>query len=160
MKIRVLSFLLALCTILSLCVPAFAEPLTASHEIDSGTGQGNAEVTLTIGGDGSAGSGNGNFSVTVPTILPFYVRNDGTVLTATDGKIKNYSLGPVEVSGVTGTGVNGWSIRDSGTDFTRVRVNTKAFTMAINGDSFPAAVRFPEGRKGEGAPPSRFPSPF
>lgn len=140
MKNRFLSLMLALCMILSLCIPALAAAPSAAAEtpVSSG-GTGASEVTLAIG-DGGTGSGNGAFSVTVPTVLPFVVRNDGTVLAATDGKIKNYSLGPVEVSGVTGSGINGWSIVEEGTDFTRVHINTKAFTMDINGDSFLAAA--------------------
>ena len=136
---KFLSFLLAFCMALSLSVPVFAAPVASSQEVDRSTGQGTAAVTLTIGDDSGTVSGNGNFTVTVPTILPFAVKNDGTVLTATDGRIKNYSLGPVEVTGVTGSGVNGWSIVDAGTDFTRVRINTKAFTLSVNGDGFPAA---------------------
>ena len=140
MQSKFLSFLLAFCMVLSLSAPVFAEPLTSNQEIDGSTGQGTTEVTLEIGGGSGSTSGNGNFSVTVPTILPFVVKNDGTVLTATDGKIRNYSFGPVEVTGVTGSGVNGWSIVEAGTDFTRVQVNAKAFTMSVNDDIFPAAA--------------------
>ena len=117
---KILSLFLAFCMTLSLSVPAFAAPVTSSQEIDGSTGQGTSAVTLTIGDDSGTSSGNGNFTVTVPTILPFAVKNDGTVLVATDGKIKNYSRGPVEVTGVTGSGVNGWSIVETGTDFTKV----------------------------------------
>lgn len=140
MRNRIIYPLLAFCMALSLSAPAFAELDISNQKIDENTGQGASEVTLSIGDGSGASSGNGEFTVTVPTILPFAVRNNGTVLTATDGRIKNYSLGPVEINGVTGMGVNGWSIVEEGTDFTRVRVNTKTFSMSVNDDSFPAAA--------------------
>ena len=140
MRNKMIFSLLACCMALSLSAPTFAELDTSNQEIDENSGQGTSEVTVAIGDSSGSSSGNGNFTVTVPTVLPFAVRNNGTVLTATDGKIKNYSLGPVEIRGVTGSGVNGWAIVEEGTDFARVRVNTKAFTMSVNDDSFPAAA--------------------
>ena len=108
MRKKYLSFLLALCIALLHSIPALAAPVSMSQEIDGSTGQGTTEVTLTIGDGSGTSSGNGDFSVTVPTILPFAVKHDGSVLTATDGQIKNYSHGPVEITGVTGSGVGGW----------------------------------------------------
>lgn len=144
---KILSITLALAMVMAMSVSAFAAAPSAATQTSPGItasgGSDTTEVTLTIGsGDGSsgAGAGSGAFSVTVPTVLPFAVANDGTVATASDAKIVNGSNGPVKVTGVTATGANGWAIAASGTDFKTVPMNTKQFTMSINGDSFPAAA--------------------
>ena len=108
---KILSSVLALCLAASMAVPAFADGPSASDETAVGAdGTGTSRVMLTIGdgdNDDAPGSGNGNFSVTVPTVLPFVVDNDGTVHVATNAKIINKSNGPVEVAGVAATGANG-----------------------------------------------------
>ena len=141
---KILSSVLALCLAASMAVPAFADGPSASDETAVGAdGTGTSRVMLTIGdgdNDDAPGSGNGNFSVTVPTVLPFVVDNDGTVHVATNAKIINKSNGPVEVAGVAATGANGWAIASNGTDFSRVPVDSKQFTFTLNGDNFAAAA--------------------
>ena len=140
---KILSGVLSLCLAATMAAPAFAADLSAAAETPVGSdGTGTSQVMLTIGegnGADTPGSGNGNFSVTVPTVLPFAVDNDGTVHVATNAKIVNKSNGPVEVSGVTATGANGWAIAANGTDFSRVPVDTKQFSFTLNGDRFGAA---------------------
>ena len=141
---KILSSILSLCLVAALAVPAFAADPSASGETPVGSdGTGTSQVMLTIGdgsGSGTPGSGNGAFSVTVPTVLPFIVDNDGTVHVATNAKIVNRSRGPVEVAGVTATGANSWAIVANGTDFSRVPVDSKQFTFTLNGDNFAAAA--------------------
>ena len=144
---KIVSIVLALTMILALSVSAFADAPTAATQTSPGIstsgGTDSSEVTLTIGtGDNStgAGAGSGAFSVTVPTVLPFAIATDGTVSVASDAKIVNGSNGPVKVTGVTATGANGWAIVVNGTDFTTVPMNTKSFTLTLNGDNFPAAA--------------------
>ena len=143
---KLLSTALALALTAALAVPAFAAPSAATQTSPGITASGGAdttEVQLTIGsGDGStgAGAGSGAFSVTVPTVLPFAVANNGAVSVASNAKIVNASNGPVKVTNVTATGKNGWAIVANGTNFKTVPMNTKSFTLALNGDSFPAAA--------------------
>ena len=143
-KLLSTAFALALTAVLA--VPAFADPSAATQTspgITTSGGTDSSEVTLTIGtGDGSsgAGAGSGAFSVTVPTVLPFAVANDGTVSVASDAKIVNGSNGPVKVTNVTATGANGWAIVANGTNFKTIPMNTKSFALSLNGDNFPAAA--------------------
>lgn len=141
---KILTSILTLCLVASMAVPAFASAPSAAAETAVGSdGTGTSQVMLTIGdgdGDDSPGSGNGAFSVTVPTVLPFVVDNDGTVHVATNAKIVNRSRGPVEVAGVTATGANGWAIVANGTNFNQVPVDSKQFTFTLNGDNFGAAA--------------------
>ena len=143
---KLLSTALALALTAALAVPAFAAPSAATQTSPGITVSGGAdttEVQLTIGsGDGStgAGAGSGAFRVTVPTVLPFAVANNGAVSVASNAKIVNASNGPVKVTNVTATGKNGWAIVANGTNFKTVPMNTKSFTLALNGDSFPAAA--------------------
>ena len=143
---KILSTALALALTAALAVPAFAAPSAATQTSPGITASGGAdttEVQLTIGsGDGStgAGAGSGAFSVTVPTVLPFAVANNGAVSVASNAKIVNAGNGPVKVTNVTATGKNGWAIVANGTNFKTVPMNTKSFTLALNGDSFPAAA--------------------
>ena len=144
---KTLSMILALTMVMALAVSAYADAPSAATQTSPGItasgGTDSSEVTLTIGsGDGStgAGAGSGAFSVTVPTVLPFHIANDGTVTVASDARIVNGSNGPVKVTSVTATGANGWAIVANGTNFKVVPMNTKSFTMTINGDSLPAAA--------------------
>ena len=144
---KITTTILALAMILSLSVSAFAAAPSAATQtapgITTSGGTDTTEVQLVIGtGDGTSdsGSGSGAFSVTVPTVLPFAVANDGTVSVASNAKIINGSNGPVKVTSVTATGANGWAIVANGTNFKTVPMNTKSFTLTLNGDNFPAAA--------------------
>ena len=144
---KITTTILALAMILSLSVSAFAAAPSAATQTTPGIttsgGTDTTEVQLVIGtGDGASdsGSGSGAFSVTVPTVLPFAVANDGTVSVASNAKIINGSNGPVKVTSVTATGANGWAIVANGTNFKTVPMNTKSFTLTLNGDNFPAAA--------------------
>ena len=144
---KITTTILALAMILSLSVSAFAAAPSAATQTTPGIttsgGTDTTEVQLVIGtGDGTSdsGSGSGAFSVTVPTVLPFAVANDGTVSVASNAKIINGSNGPVKVTSVTATGANGWAIVANGTNFKTVPMNTKSFTLTLNGDNFPAAA--------------------
>jgi len=144
---KITTTILALAMILSLSVSAFAAAPSAATQATPGIttsgGTDTTEVQLVIGtGDGTSdgGSGSGAFSVTVPTVLPFAVANDGTVSVASNAKIINGSSGPVKVTSVTATGANGWAIVANGTNFKTVPMNTKSFTLTLNGDNFPAAA--------------------
>ena len=144
---KITTTILALAMILSLSVSAFAAAPSAATQTTPGIttsgGTDTTEVQLVIGtGDGTSdsGSGSGAFSVTVPTVLPFAVANDGTVSVASNAKIINGSNGPVKVTSVTATGANGWAIVANGTNFKTVPMNTKSFTLTLNSDNFPAAA--------------------
>ena len=144
---KLFSTVLALALTAAMAVPTFAAAPSAATQTTPGItasgGSDTTEIKLTIGsGDGSSdsGSGSGAFSVTVPTVLPFAVANDGTVTAASDAKIINGSNGPVKITNVTATGANGWAIVAHGTNFKTVPMNSKQFTLTLNGDNFPAAA--------------------
>lgn len=124
---KVLSLVLALCMVFALSVSAFA----ADNETTTSGGTATSNVQLTAAA--------ANFKVTVPTAFVFSVAADGTVTTATSAAIANESNGQVKVTAVKAVG-NEWAIVGNGTDFTAVPVNTKQFTMTLNGDNFPAAA--------------------
>lgn len=74
------------------------------------------------------------FSVTLPTGLPITKDASGNHVCATDVKIVNESVGPVEVTSVGIQGSNGWSIVPWGTDMQSEKVGTKKLAMTLNGD--------------------------
>ena len=144
---KLFTSVLSLALVAAISIPAFAASPSAGGQtspgITSSGGTDTTEVQLTIGaGDGSIeeGAGSGAFSVTVPTVLPFVVAADGAVSVATDAKIVNHSNGPVKVTGIAATGKNGWAIVASNTNFKSVPMNSKQFTLSLNGDYFPAAA--------------------
>lgn len=138
------SFLLSLCMVLSLCVPAFAadteEPAWDSpvNVITSPGGTASVPVKLSFVGSGGSTSSGGdsgtklNFRVQLPTNLPVSVRSDGMAITAPNAYITNLSSGAVEVKNVAIEPVNGWKVVKYGTDMSGDRVNTKTFSMCIN----------------------------
>ena len=149
---KLFSLALAAVMVLSLSAVAFATAPSASTQgspITSSGSTGSSEVQLVIGdgqGGTGAGAGNGAFSVTVPTALPFAVDSSGTVSAATDARIVNSSNGPIKVTGVAARGANSWALVTNGTNFKQVSVDTKQFTLTINGDNFPAAATGAESR--------------
>lgn len=77
-----------------------------------------------------------NFRVTVPTVIPYSIDSNGNVTTADNLSINNLCNGQVDVTAVHADTVNGWSLAAYGTDFTKVPVDSKLFTMQLNGDVF------------------------
>lgn len=78
------------------------------------------------------------FKVTVPTSLPFSVAADGTVSVATDAKISNLSNGPIVVTGLAVNPIMDWTLVDVGTDFSKVKVDSRQYCMTLNGYEIPA----------------------
>lgn len=74
------------------------------------------------------------FSVTVPTSLPIWVDTSSQVTTATDAKIINNGVGPILISNVEITPVNGWSLSEYDTDHSKSKVNSKKIGFSLNGD--------------------------
>lgn len=118
---RMLSMLLALCLTAVLPAGALAVDVTASG------GGGTATVVL----DAAAAT----FKVTVPSALPVYIAADGTVTCAASGaaKIVNHSNGPVEVTEVRVEDVNGWTKQAYGYDFSATPLNSREYTLQLNG---------------------------
>lgn len=72
------------------------------------------------------------FSVTVPTALPVTITNDGSILTADNAAIQNFSAGPVAISDVEILGVGGWETVAYGTlDQKYTQVNTKKLALQL-----------------------------
>ena len=100
---KLISLCLALCMMLSLAVCASAA------EIDTSGGSGTTPVSLTTTNGGIGGGDDGDITptklnVTVPTTLPLAMSDEGTVVTATDCKITNFSYGAVRVKSAIGGG--------------------------------------------------------
>lgn len=77
------------------------------------------------------------FSVTVPTSLTFSVAADGTVTCPTGAVITNNGGGPVKVTGVSLSGLNGWSIKAWADDsFKGTPIGTKELMLKMNGTAF------------------------
>ena len=71
------------------------------------------------------------FSVTVPTVLPLRVDEDGEVY-ATEASISNHSSGIVKISSVTLTGENGWTIVPYDTNMAAEKVDAKLVGLSLN----------------------------
>ena len=71
------------------------------------------------------------FSVTVPTVLPLQVDENGEVY-ATEASISNHSSGIVKISSVTLTGENGWTIVPYGTNMAAEKVDAKLVGLSLN----------------------------
>lgn len=97
---KLISLCLVLCMMLSLAVCASAA------EIDTSGGSGTTPVSLTTTNGGIGGGDDGDITptklnVTVPTTLPLAMSDEGTIVTATDCKITNFSYleVPDEIAG-------------------------------------------------------------
>ena len=75
------------------------------------------------------------FKVTVPSALPVYIAADGTVTCAASGaaRIVNHSNGPVEVTEVRVEDINGWTKQAYGYDFSATPMNSREYTLQLNG---------------------------
>lgn len=138
---RISSILLAACLVLGLCIPAYALPAWDDpvNTITSPGGTVSVPVNLTTVGDSGSNVGGVtvgtrlNFKVQLPTNLPVSLNAENRSLTAMNAYITNLSSGAVEVTNVSIEPVNGWTVLDYGTDMSGNRVNTKSFSMRING---------------------------
>lgn len=74
------------------------------------------------------------FSVTVPTSLPVWVDAEGQVTTATDAKIINNSIGPIIISNIEITPLNGWELSPYNSDHSKSKVNSHKIGFKLNGD--------------------------
>lgn len=73
-----------------------------------------------------------NIDATVPASLPITVSSDGTVTTATNAAIRNYSSSPIIVSSINVTAQNGWSLVTKD-EAAAAAVGDKVISMGING---------------------------
>ena len=128
---KVISVILALCSLAVMTVPAFAADITTNG------GGGTTPVNLSSTDDGTL-SGNPAataLSVTVPTALPVAVGIDGETATADNAKITNNSYGAVRVKSATISGANGWTLVPFGSKNTlaseKVDSNKIGFAMTI-----------------------------
>lgn len=133
---KLISLCLALCMMLSLAVCASAA------EIDTSGGSGTTPVSLTTTNGGIGGGGDGDITptklnVTVPTTLPLAMSDEGTVVTATDCKITNFSYGAVRVKSVTISAAANWHLTKFGDKSLlaaeKVDSNKLGFALAIGG---------------------------
>ncbi len=134
---RIMALALALCMTCALGISASAA------EIDTSGGSGTTPVNLTTtndgigGGDGEGGTTATKLNVTVPTALPMAMSDDGTVVTATDCKIINYSYGAVRVKSVTISAADDWHLTAFGPKSSlageKVDSNKLGFAMKIGG---------------------------
>ena len=141
---KILSLVLALTMCLSLGISASAT------EIDTSGGSGSTPVSLTTSNDGLGEDTDGDgipdgpgtvtptkMSVVVPTALPMAMSDDGTVVTATDCKIINYSYGSVRVKTVTISAASDWNLTAFGPKSSlaseKVDSNKLGFALSIGG---------------------------
>lgn len=72
-----------------------------------------------------------SFSVTLPTKLEVYQDFNGTVDTAENFDIQNNGTYYTYVSGISVTGINGWTLVDADTDLSAAKLNSKQFTLTF-----------------------------
>jgi len=73
------------------------------------------------------------FSVTIPASLSLIVSKTGAVYSANNAAIVNHSTGAVEVTAVTVTTANGWTLAPYSTNMANAKVDTKLIGFALNG---------------------------
>jgi len=73
------------------------------------------------------------FSVTVPASLALVVSKTGKVYSANNAAIVNNSTGAVEVTAVTVTTANGWTLAPYSSNMANAKVDTKLIGFALNG---------------------------
>lgn len=130
---KFLSVTLALCMVFSLAAAASAA------EISTNGGSGSTPVNLTTTVDGSLDGAVAAtaMSVTVPTALPMAMAQDGSVTTADNCKITNYSYGAVRVASVSISTMGDWKLTAFGDKSTlageKVDSNQLGFAISIGG---------------------------
>ena len=135
---KILASIIAGIMLVSASVVSFG----AAEVINQSGQDGDTRVELTYGNKNDQGTPikGATFKVQVPTVLPYSVDSEGVVTVANNAEIKNLGNGQVDVTAVKAQTVNGWSIVANGTDFKTVPVDSKQFTMTLNGDNFPAGT--------------------
>lgn len=132
---KILSAVLALCTVCAVSTSAFANEIVQS----GGSTSTPVSLTTTNGGlDGDAGDVTATkLNVVVPTSLPMAMSDEGEVITATDCKIVNKSYGAVRVKSVTISAANNWHLTKYGDKSTlaaeKVDSNKLGFALSIGG---------------------------
>ena len=130
---KFISIALAICLVFSLSVTALAA------DINTNGGSGSTPIYLSTTEDGSIDGTPAAtaMSVTVPTALPMAMSDDGTVVTATDCKIINYSYGSVRVKTVTISAASDWNLTAFGPKSSlaseKVDSNKLGFALSIGG---------------------------
>ena len=130
---KILSIVLVFSLCLCMGVTAFAA------EVNTNGGTGSTPVSLSSTDDGtmSGKPAATAMSVTVPTVFPMAMAQNGDVTTATDCKIVNNSYGPVRVKSVTINAANGWKLTAFGNKSTlaneKVDSNKFGFSVTIGG---------------------------
>ena len=119
MKKKFISGALALSMLMSMGTIGFAEKNVTG--VDSET---DVPVMIT--------TTNANFSVTVPSVLPIAVDDDGTVHTADNAYIINNSAGKVEIKDISIKMQNGWNLLPNDENFLDKDVNSKDISLVIN----------------------------
>ncbi len=77
------------------------------------------------------------FCVTIPAALPVAVDANGNVSVANDAKIINYSTGAVRLDVIRVEPQNGWQLSPWSTDYGSLSVDSKRFSMRLNGVDVP-----------------------
>ena len=75
------------------------------------------------------------FSVTVPAALSLTVSEQGEVYAANNAAIVNHSTAAVQVTGVTVSAVNGWTLTPYDTDMASQKVDSQLIGFALNGSA-------------------------
>ena len=73
------------------------------------------------------------FSVTVPVSLALTVSEQGEVYAASNAEIVNRSTAAVQVTGITVSAVNGWTLVPYDTDMARQKVDSRLIGFTLNG---------------------------
>lgn len=133
---KILAMIMSIITVMAASVVSYG----AATQIDASGDNGETRVELTYGAKDAEGNPitGARFKVQVPTVLPYDVDEDGNVTVADNAKIQNLCNGQIDVTAVKAETVNGWEIVANGTDFKKVPVDSKQFSMTLNGDNFPA----------------------
>lgn len=132
---KVFAATLTLCILFCMAIPSFAADITTNG------GNGATPVNLSSTDDGTLDGDPAPtaLSVTIPTAFPLAMGTDGTVTTADNCKITNYSYGPVNVKTATIYGANDWTLTAFGDKSTlaneKVDSDKLGFAMKLgNGD--------------------------
>lgn len=117
---KYLSLSLACLVATSTVAPAFAADVTGS-----------SDVTLTV----EAEEQPEVIQVRVPGEIPLNMDTEGNVTTADNLKVENLSTNlDVEVTGITVTGKDGWTIKDFSEDLASKEAGAKELAMQFRGD--------------------------
>ena len=78
------------------------------------------------------------FSVTVPAALPITVDASGSVSVSDSARIENHSVAPVKLSAIRIESQNNWEIEPWSTDYSEAAVDSKGFSLQLNGVGVPS----------------------